>query len=167
MACNTLLMSDDAEFSVKPELEIFADDVQCAHGATVADIVKSHLYYLMSRGIPEKKARFADQRLRRRIVEELEERAARRGPGRDHHRLAGASWLTRSRHGQVTTLRPSDGISRSCRARSMARSWFSRQCRLGPEAEAGDRRDQPRLFQRICQCASWPAFPVQCRDGRL
>jgi Fe-S cluster assembly protein SufD len=38
MACNTLLMSDDAEFSVKPELEIFADDVQCGHGATVADI---------------------------------------------------------------------------------------------------------------------------------
>lgn len=57
MACNTLLMSDDCEFSVKPELEIFADDVQCAHGATVADIEKSHLYYLMSRGIPEKQAR--------------------------------------------------------------------------------------------------------------
>lgn len=57
MACNTLLMSDDCEFSVKPELEIFADDVQCAHGATVADIEKSHFYYLMSRGIPEKQAR--------------------------------------------------------------------------------------------------------------
>jgi Fe-S cluster assembly protein SufD len=76
MACNTLLMSDDAEFSVKPELEIFADDVQCAHGATVADIHKSHLYYLMSRGIPEKKARallvtgFVAE-----IVEELEDEA--------------------------------------------------------------------------------------------
>ncbi|MBP1851072.1 Fe-S cluster assembly protein SufD [Rhizobium halophytocola] len=57
MACNTLLMSDDGEYSVKPELEIFADDVQCAHGATVADIDHTHLYYLMARGIPEKKAR--------------------------------------------------------------------------------------------------------------
>lgn len=57
MACNTLLMSDDAEFSVKPELEIFADDVQCGHGATVADIDHNHLYYLMARGIPENKAR--------------------------------------------------------------------------------------------------------------
>lgn len=73
MACNTLLMSDDCEFSVKPELEIFADDVQCAHGATVADIVKSHLYYLMSRGIPEKKARaLLINGFVAEIVEELE-----------------------------------------------------------------------------------------------
>ncbi|KAA0697522.1 Fe-S cluster assembly protein SufD [Neorhizobium sp. P12A] len=57
MSCNTLLMSDDAEFSAKPELEIFADDVQCGHGATVADIDENHLYYLMARGIPKNKAR--------------------------------------------------------------------------------------------------------------
>ncbi len=76
MACNTLLMSDDAEFSVKPELEIFADDVQCAHGATVADIHKSHLYYLMSRGIPEKKARaLLVNGFVAEIVEELEDEA--------------------------------------------------------------------------------------------
>ncbi|MFN4208712.1 MAG: SufD family Fe-S cluster assembly protein, partial [Agrobacterium albertimagni] len=66
-------MSDDCEFSVKPELEIFADDVQCAHGATVADIHKSHLYYLMSRGIPEKKARgLLINGFVAEIVEELE-----------------------------------------------------------------------------------------------
>ncbi|MDQ0456088.1 Fe-S cluster assembly protein SufD [Rhizobium paknamense] len=76
MACNTLLMSDDAEFSVKPELEIFADDVQCAHGATVADILKTHLYYLMSRGIPEKKARgLLINAFVAEIVEELEDEA--------------------------------------------------------------------------------------------
>ncbi|TPW26825.1 Fe-S cluster assembly protein SufD [Pararhizobium mangrovi] len=57
MACNTLLLSDDADFSAKPELEIFADDVQCGHGATVADIDKNHLFYLMSRGIPAARAR--------------------------------------------------------------------------------------------------------------
>ena len=57
MACNTLLLSDDGEFAAKPELEIFADDVICAHGATVIDIDHSHLFYLMARGITEKSAR--------------------------------------------------------------------------------------------------------------
>ena len=76
MACNTLLMSDDAEFSVKPELEIFADDVQCGHGATVADIDHNHLYYLMARGIPENKARaMLVNAFVAEIVEELEDEA--------------------------------------------------------------------------------------------
>ncbi len=76
MACNTLLMSDDAEFSVKPELEIFADDVQCGHGATVADIDANHLYYLMARGIPENKARaMLVNAFVAEIVEELEDEA--------------------------------------------------------------------------------------------
>ncbi|WP_112797482.1 Fe-S cluster assembly protein SufD [Rhizobium sp. SYY.PMSO] len=76
MACNTLLMSDDAEFSVKPELEIFADDVQCGHGATVADIDGNHLYYLMARGIPKNKARaMLVNAFVAEIVEELEDEA--------------------------------------------------------------------------------------------
>ncbi|MCB1423386.1 MAG: Fe-S cluster assembly protein SufD [Nitratireductor sp.] len=57
MACNTLLLSDEADFSAKPELEIFADDVICAHGATVADIEDEQLFYLRARGIPEREAR--------------------------------------------------------------------------------------------------------------
>jgi len=57
MACNTLLLSDDGEFSTKPELEIFADDVACGHGATVTEIDHGHLFYLMARGIDEKTAR--------------------------------------------------------------------------------------------------------------
>ena len=57
MACNTLLVSDEADFSAKPELEIFADDVACGHGATVSEIDETHLFYLMSRGVPEAKAR--------------------------------------------------------------------------------------------------------------
>ena len=57
MACNTLLLSDDGEFSAKPELEIFADDVQCGHGATVADLDDTQVYYLMARGIPKTRAR--------------------------------------------------------------------------------------------------------------
>ncbi|MCK5749582.1 MAG: Fe-S cluster assembly protein SufD [Oricola sp.] len=73
MACNTLLLSDDAGFSTKPELEIFADDVVCAHGATVAEIDEDHLFYLMARGISEKTARgLLIKAFVTEIVEELE-----------------------------------------------------------------------------------------------
>ncbi len=51
-----LLMSRDAEVYTKPELEIYADDVRCAHGATVAEIDPKALYYLRSRGIDKGQA---------------------------------------------------------------------------------------------------------------
>lgn len=74
MACNTLLLSDDAGFATKPELEIFADDVVCAHGATVAEIDHNHLFYLMARGISEKTARgLLIKAFVAEIVEELED----------------------------------------------------------------------------------------------
>jgi Fe-S cluster assembly protein SufD len=57
MMTQSLLLSDDAEMSLKPELEIFADDVQCAHGATSGQIDEDLLFYLRSRGIPEADAR--------------------------------------------------------------------------------------------------------------
>ncbi|MEP3197657.1 MAG: Fe-S cluster assembly protein SufD [Lentilitoribacter sp.] len=76
MACNTLLLSDDADFSAKPELEIFADDVICAHGATVADIDPAHLFYLMARGITEKSARgLLVKGFVAEVVEDLEDEA--------------------------------------------------------------------------------------------
>ena len=46
-----LLLARTAQINTKPELEIYADDVRCAHGATVAELDKSALYYMMSRGI--------------------------------------------------------------------------------------------------------------------
>ena len=74
MACNTLLLSDDGGFSVKPELEIFADDVICGHGATVSDIDRNHLFYLMARGVPENKARaMLVNAFVAEIIEELED----------------------------------------------------------------------------------------------
>lgn len=76
MACNTLLLSDEAEFSTKPELEIFADDVQCGHGATVADIDHTQLFYLQARGIGESTARgLLVKGFVAEIVEELENEA--------------------------------------------------------------------------------------------
>jgi Fe-S cluster assembly protein SufD len=52
-----LLLSREAEIDSKPELEIFADDVKCSHGATVGDLDSEQLCYLRSRGIPEAEAR--------------------------------------------------------------------------------------------------------------
>jgi Fe-S cluster assembly protein SufD len=76
MACNTLLLSDDAEFSIKPELEIFADDVACGHGATVSEIDRNHLFYLMARGIPEKEARgLLVKAFLAEVIEELDDEA--------------------------------------------------------------------------------------------
>lgn len=48
----TLLLSDKAEADSKPELEIYADDVKCSHGATIGELDKEALFFLRSRGIP-------------------------------------------------------------------------------------------------------------------
>jgi len=56
MATHALLLSENAEADNKPELEIFADDVQCGHGATAGDLDEDLLFYLKARGIPPKDA---------------------------------------------------------------------------------------------------------------
>jgi len=52
-----LLLSDDARIDTKPQLEIYADDVKCTHGATIGQIEENALFYLRSRGIDEISAR--------------------------------------------------------------------------------------------------------------
>jgi Fe-S cluster assembly protein SufD len=54
---NTLLLSETAHIDTKPQLEIFADDVKCTHGATIGQIDRTALFYLRSRGIPSAFAR--------------------------------------------------------------------------------------------------------------
>lgn len=54
---NALLLSEGAEMDTKPELEIYADDVKCSHGATTGQVDDEALFYLRSRGIPEGPAR--------------------------------------------------------------------------------------------------------------
>jgi Fe-S cluster assembly protein SufD len=56
MMSRALLLSDHAEASSKPELEIFADDVQCGHGATSGALDENLKFYLMARGIPKPEA---------------------------------------------------------------------------------------------------------------
>jgi Fe-S cluster assembly protein SufD len=68
---NNLLLSADAEISTKPELEIYADDVKCSHGATAGELDEHALFYLRSRGFDAETARtmltfaFADEVLER------------------------------------------------------------------------------------------------------
>ncbi|MFO7907818.1 MAG: Fe-S cluster assembly protein SufD, partial [Pirellulaceae bacterium] len=86
-----LLLSDKAEIDAKPELEIYADDVKAAHGATVGQLDAESLYYLASRGIPRETARamlvhaFAEQALERMALEPIREarrdRLSQRLPG--------------------------------------------------------------------------------------
>ncbi len=56
MSNKNLLLSSSAEIDTKPELEIYADDVKCAHGATVGELDKEELYYLLTRGIDREEA---------------------------------------------------------------------------------------------------------------
>lgn len=86
MKSNTLLLNDGATMFNKPELEIFADDVVCGHGATVAQMDSEQLFYLMARGLPRQQAEalvlqaFAgeavefipDEQLRELVMSEIE-----------------------------------------------------------------------------------------------
>jgi Fe-S cluster assembly protein SufD len=79
MSCNALLLGENAQMHAKPELEIFADDVVCGHGATVGALDEDLLFYLMSRGVPRKEAEglmiqaFAGEALEAVAHEELRE----------------------------------------------------------------------------------------------
>lgn len=52
-----LLLSDDAQIDTKPQLEIYADDVKCTHGATIGQVEENALFYLRSRGLDESAAK--------------------------------------------------------------------------------------------------------------
>jgi Fe-S cluster assembly protein SufD len=54
---NTLLLSEQAQIDTKPQLEIFADDVKCTHGATVGRLDRTALFYMKSRGLTDETAR--------------------------------------------------------------------------------------------------------------
>ena len=93
-----LLLSDDARIDTKPQLEIYADDVKCTHGATIGQIEENALFYLQSRGIDELSARrllllaFASECLDR----------MRPGVARDHsQRLIHEHLLSVARHSRA------------------------------------------------------------------
>ncbi|MBI4276184.1 MAG: Fe-S cluster assembly protein SufD [Rhizobiales bacterium] len=90
MMTQALLLSENAEADNKPELEIFADDVQCGHGATAGELDKDMLFYLKARGIPAKEA---EALLIQAFVGEAIEGVRHEGV-RDILNAAAAAWLT-------------------------------------------------------------------------
>ena len=54
---HNIVLTDEARVETKPQLEIYADDVKCSHGATVGQLNPDELFYMRSRGIPEAEAR--------------------------------------------------------------------------------------------------------------
>lgn len=105
-----LLLSDDAQIDTKPQLEIYADDVKCTHGATIGQIEDNALFYLQSRGIDEVSARkllllaFASE-----CVERMNE-----GPARNYAEgLIQRQVLSMSEHKHIS----------SGAAREQKRSW--------------------------------------------
>jgi Fe-S cluster assembly protein SufD len=77
---NNILLTDDTKMDTKPQLEIYADDVKCSHGATVGQLDDNALFYLQSRGISKREARlmlmfgFAHEVIQNIGVEALRER---------------------------------------------------------------------------------------------
>ncbi len=77
---NNILLTNDAKMDTKPQLEIYADDVKCSHGATVGQLDDDALFYLQSRGINKREARlmlmfgFAHEVIQNIKIEPLRER---------------------------------------------------------------------------------------------
>lgn len=77
---NNILLTDDAKMDTKPQLEIYADDVKCSHGATVGQLDRDAMFYLQSRGIGQDEARlmlmfaFAHEVIEKVRTEALRER---------------------------------------------------------------------------------------------
>jgi len=77
---NNILLTDTAKMNTKPQLEIYADDVRCSHGATVGQLDRDALFYMQSRGIPRDESRlmlmyaFADEVISRIKHPALKER---------------------------------------------------------------------------------------------
>jgi len=75
-----LLLSDDATVDTKPQLEIFADDVKCTHGATIGQLDPESIFYLRARGIGLEVARkmllhaFASEIVNRISIEQVRDR---------------------------------------------------------------------------------------------
>jgi len=104
-----LLLSDDAQIDTKPQLEIFADDVKCTHGATIGQIEENALFYLRSRGIDEVSAR---RLLLLAFASECLERM-KEGPARSHvERLIHQHLLRLAESARASSARAAEAAER-------------------------------------------------------
>ena len=94
MGHHGLILSERAEIDAKPELEIYADDVACAHGNTVGALDEEALFYARSRGIPEAEARaMLTEAFVGEVVDRIEHDGAHaRSPRPGWPRAVGGRW---------------------------------------------------------------------------
>ena len=98
MMSRAVLLSEGGTMNNKPELEIFADDVQCGHGATCGELDENLLFYLMARGLPRPEAEtLLLQAFLGEAIEVVEHEGRARGAARRGRGLArGAALILRS-----------------------------------------------------------------------
>ena len=170
MATHALLLSEEAEADAKPELEIFADDVVCGHGATAGALDDDLLFYLKARGIPQKEAEaLMIEAFIGEAVEAIENEALR-----EVLMELARTWLAARAVMHPAVTNGSYDVARIRQdfpALSM-QVYGKPLVYLDNAASAqkpnGRARSHPaRLHARICQRASWPALSRQCRDRRL
>ena len=171
MMTRALLLSDEAEADNKPELEIFADDVTCGHGATAGALDESLLFYLRARGLPEKEAQalliqaFVGEAIEPIADDDLRELA-----------IGGAErWL----EARGMTMHPAvaNGSYDVARVRedfpALALKVYGKPLVYLDNAASAQKpnavldRMTEAYQDRIRQRASRPALPRQCRDRSL
>ena len=184
---NVLLLSERAQVDTKPQLEIFADDVKCTHGATVGRIDQTALFYMKSRGVNKELARrlltyaFAAEVLETIEVDGGARRSssARRCSGSRVSRRVGYREPSRIRRvgrarasAALARARPRFPIRSRCRASSRScdegsrgdAARLSRQCGDDAEAAGGDRRDLALLRRGEREHPSRRALAERARD---
>ena len=166
-----LLLSPDAEIDSKPELEIFADDVKCSHGATVGELDAEQMFYLRSRGIPD-----AEAQVHPRARLSGGSAGRRRGRGDTAARLDKAvdalvgkaesmNVMTNPAVLDVDRIRADFPIlAQTIRGKP---SGVPGQRRLRAEAARGHRRDGSRDGDAIRQCPSRPALDERAHHRGL
>ena len=171
MMTRALLLSDEAEADNKPELEIFADDVTCGHGATTGALDESLLFYLRARGLSEKEAQaLLIQAFVGEAIESDRQRRLARTCDRGGAALAGGAGMTM--HPAV-----SNGSYDVARVRedfpALALKVYGKPLVYLDNAASAQKpnavldRMTRSLQERIRQRASRPALPRQCGDRSL
>ena len=156
-----LLLSPDAEIDTKPELEIFADDVKCSHGATVGELDAEQLFYLRSRGIPDQEARSILVRaFPGRGTRSRHQRHGARSAGRRGRALVG-------RPGRMNVDKIRAGFSDPVADHPRQAAGVSRQRGVGAKAARRDRRHAECDGNAIRQRSSRPALDERTDHRRL
>ncbi len=181
MMSQAVLLADGATMNNKPELEIFADDVQCAHGATCGALDDDLLFYLRARGLPKPEAEaLMLQAFVGEALELVENETVRAVDGRRSGRLAEGESLNEAksmsaspRTGTAPARRPFDLAAIRADFPILSTQVYGKPLVYLDNAASAQKprqvieRDGPRLRARIRKRPSRAALSRERRDGSL